>query len=102
MAATGANAGLYNTLTTSTNNNIDNTQYLTRLDYALGQNDHFSGRYFYNQDNFQRPFTAPLGFYAANLFRNQSLTLSDAHVLLAHAHRRGVFQLLPRGAHANS
>jgi hypothetical protein len=64
----------------TTNNNIDNTQYLTRLDYALGQNDHISGRYFYNQDNFQRPFTAPLGFFAANLFRNQSLTLSEAHV----------------------
>jgi hypothetical protein len=79
-AATGANAGVYNTLSTSTNNNIDNTQYLTRLDYSLGQNDHLSGRYFYNQDNFQRPFTAPLGFFAANLFRNQSVTISDAHV----------------------
>jgi hypothetical protein len=78
--ATGSNAGIYNTLSTSTNNNIDNTQYLTRLDYSLGQNDHLSGRYFYNQDNFQRPFTAPLGFFAANLFRNQSLTISDAHV----------------------
>lgn len=80
IAATGANAGLFNTLTTSTNNNIDNTQYLTRLDYSLGSQDHISGRYFYNQDNFQRPFTAPLGFYAANLFRNQSVTLSEAHV----------------------
>jgi hypothetical protein len=78
--ATGANAGIYNTLTTSTNNNIDNTQYLIRLDDSPGQKDHLSGRYFYNQDNFQRPFTAPLGFYAANLFRNQSLTVSDAHV----------------------
>jgi hypothetical protein len=74
-----ANIGLENQLSTSTKNNIDNTQYLTRIDYTLGQNDHFSGRYFYNQDNFQRPFTAPLGFYAANLFRNQSVNLSDAH-----------------------
>lgn len=77
---TGAKSGEYNTLSTSTNNNIDNTQYLVRLDYSIGQNDHLSGRYFYNQDNFQRPFTAPLGFYAANLFRNQALTISDAHV----------------------
>src|ERR1017187_3926675 len=77
---TGSNSGIYNTLSTSTNNNIDSTQYLVRLDHAIGDNDHLSGRYFYNQDNFQRPFTAPLGFYAANLFRNQSLTLSDAHV----------------------
>jgi hypothetical protein len=76
----GSSAGVYNTYATSTNSNIDNTQYLTRLDYALGQSDHLSGRYFYNQDNFQRPFTAPIGFYAANLFRNQSLTISDAHV----------------------
>ncbi len=80
IPATGANLGLYNTLSTSTNNNIDSTQYLTRLDYALGEKDNLSGRYFYNQDNFQRPFTAPLGFFAANLFRNQSLTISDAHV----------------------
>lgn len=78
--ATGSKAGVYNTLTTSTNNNIDNTQYLVRLDYSVGEKDHLSGRYFYNQDNFQRPFTAPLGFYAANLFRNQALTISDAHV----------------------
>ena len=76
----GASAGVYNTYATSTNSNIDNTQYLTRLDYALGSKDHLSGRYFYNQDNFQRPFTAPLGFFAANLFRNQSLTIGDAHV----------------------
>src|SRR5580658_3357609 len=78
--ATGANAGIYNTLSTSTNNNIDNTQYLTRIDYAIGARDNLSGRYFYNQDNFQRPFTAPLGFYAANLFRNQAFNVSDAHV----------------------
>jgi hypothetical protein len=70
----------YLKFTSNTNNNIDNTQYLTRLDYAMGGKDHLSGRYFYNQDNFQRPFTAPLGFYAANLFRNQSVTISDAHV----------------------
>src|ERR1700733_4233803 len=74
------NTGIYNTLSTSTNNNIDSTQYLTRLDYSIGSRDHLSGRYFYNQDNFQRPFTAPLGFYAANLFRNQSVNISDAHV----------------------
>ncbi len=79
-AASGSAAGVYNILSTSTNNNIDNTQYLVKITDALTQNDQFSARYFYNQDNFQRPFTAPLGFYAANLFRNQSLTVSDAHV----------------------
>ena len=70
----------YSKFTSTTNNNIDNTQYLTRLDYAMSDKDHISGRYFYNQDNFQRPFTAPLGFFAANLFRNQAVNVSDAHV----------------------
>jgi hypothetical protein len=79
-AGTLSSDGTYETFHSSTNNNIDSTQYLTRLDYSLGAADHLSGRYFYNQDNFQRPFTAPLGFYAENLFRNQSLTISDAHV----------------------
>ncbi len=72
--------GTYNKFTTNTNSNIDSTQYLTRLDYSIGNKDHLTGRYFYNQDNFQRPFTAPLGFYALNKFRNQSVTISDAHV----------------------
>jgi len=80
VPVTGANAGVYNTVSTSTNNNIDNTQYLIKIDDAVTQNDHFSARYFYNQDNFQRPFTAPLGFFAANQFRNQTFTVSDAHV----------------------
>jgi hypothetical protein len=79
-SASAPNTGVYNTLSTSTNNNIDSTQYLVRMDQSLTNNDHLSGRYFYNQDNFQRPFTAPLGFFAANLFRNQALTLSEAHV----------------------
>ncbi len=78
--ATMATNGTYESFSSTTNNNIDSTQYLTRLDDALRTKDHVSGRYFYNQDNFQRPFTAPLGFYAENLFRNQSVTLSDAHV----------------------
>lgn len=73
-------AGLYNTFSSTSNSNIDSTQYLVRLDNTVGSSDHVSGRYFYNQDNFQRPFNAPLGFYAANRFRNQSLTLSDVHV----------------------
>ena len=79
-AGTLSSDGTFESFSSTTNNNIDSTQYLTRLDYAIGSKDHLSGRYFYNQDNFQRPFTAPLGFYAANHFRNQSLTISDAHI----------------------
>ncbi len=63
--------------TTFENQNIDSTQYLIKFDQRISASNQFSGRYFYNQDNFQRPFAAPLGFYAGNFFRNQSLVLSD-------------------------
>jgi Carboxypeptidase regulatory-like domain len=77
--ATPSADGTYANFQSTSNSNIDNTQYLVRLDDELSSRDHLSGHYFYNQDNFQRPFNAPIGFYAANLFRNQSLTLSEAH-----------------------
>lgn len=64
----------------TSNSNIDRTQYLVKVDHAVHANNHLSGRYFYVQDNFQRPFNAPTGFFALNLFRNQSLTLSDTQI----------------------
>jgi hypothetical protein len=67
-------------VTLSPNNNISSTQYLIKVDHTLSTNNHLSARYFYNQDNFQRSFTAPAGFFAGNYFRNQSLALSDTHV----------------------
>ena len=67
-------------VTLSPNQNVSSTQYLVKIDHQLTGNNHLSGRYFYNQDNFQRSFTAPIGFFAANAFRNQSLVISDTHV----------------------
>ncbi len=64
---------------TNQNKNIDDTQYLVKIDNNFSDNNHFSGRYFYDENNFQRPFSAPQAFFALNLFRNQSLTLSDTH-----------------------
>ena len=68
------------TYVTQPNANIDNIQYLIKIDHRVTGSNQFSARYFYNQDNFQRAFAAPLGFFAANNFRNQSLTLSDTQV----------------------
>jgi hypothetical protein len=62
------------------NANIDNTQYLVKIDHQVSRNNHLDGRYFYVEDNFQRAFNAPFGFYAANNFRNQSLSISDTQV----------------------
>ncbi|HEY3840006.1 MAG TPA: carboxypeptidase regulatory-like domain-containing protein, partial [Bryobacteraceae bacterium] len=62
------------------NQNLDDTQYLIKIDHQFSNNNHFSARYYYDQDNFQRPFNAPTGFYAENLFRNQNGTLNDTQV----------------------
>ena len=67
-------------VTLSPNNNISSTQYLAKIDHQLSTSNHLSGRYFYNQYNFQRSFTAPTGFFAANTFRNQSLAISDTQI----------------------
>jgi hypothetical protein len=69
--------GVFNS---NSNSNIDSTQYLAKIDQVVTTNNHLSGRYFYNQDNFQRAFNAPLGFYAENLFRNQSAIVTDTQV----------------------
>ncbi len=74
VASTGA-------LTVNPNANIDQTQYLVKIDHQVTATNHLSGRYFYAEDNFQRAFNAPFGFYAANAFRDQSLTIADTQVL---------------------
>ena len=68
-------------LTINPNANIDQTQYLFKVDHSVSATNHFSARYFYVEDNFQRAFNAPFGFYAENKFRNQSLTLADTQVI---------------------
>src|ERR1700744_1828644 len=75
--AANPTTGIFNS---TSNQNIDSTQYLAKIDHTVYSNNHLSGRYFYNQDNFQRPFTAPTGFYAENLFRNQSVIITDTQI----------------------
>jgi hypothetical protein len=76
--ASNPTTGVFNS---TSNSNIDSTQYLAKIDQVVSPSNHLSGRYFYNQDNFQRPFNAPLGFYAANRFRNQSAMITDTQTL---------------------
>jgi hypothetical protein len=75
--ASNPTTGIFNS---TSNQNIDSTQYLTKIDHVVSSSNHLSGRYFYNQNNFQRPFNAPTGFYAENLFRNQSVIITDTQV----------------------
>jgi hypothetical protein len=75
--ASNPTTGIFNS---TSNQNIDSTQYTAKIDHVVSASNHLSGRYFYNQDNFQRPFNAPTGFFAANLFRNQSVIITDTQV----------------------
>jgi Carboxypeptidase regulatory-like domain/TonB-dependent Receptor Plug Domain len=75
--ASNPQTGVFNS---TSNSNIDSTQYLAKIDQVISSSNQVSGRYFYNQDNFQRPFNAPLGFYAENRFRNQSAIITDTQV----------------------
>ncbi|AXC12721.1 Oar protein [Acidisarcina polymorpha] len=75
--ASDPSTGIFNS---TSNSNVDSTQYLVKIDQVVTSNNHLNGRYSYNQDNFQRAFNAPLGFYAENLFRNQSAIITDTQV----------------------
>lgn len=68
-----------NNLVVLQNRNLDDDQVAFRADYQLSANNRLTGRFFWDDNDFQRAFTAPNGFYAANNFRNQSYTLRDTH-----------------------
>jgi hypothetical protein len=59
---------------------VDDLQWLAKVDMMLSSNNHFSARYFNDENDFWRTFNAPTGFYAANYFLNQSATITDTHI----------------------
>ncbi|MEO7275725.1 MAG: TonB-dependent receptor [Vicinamibacterales bacterium] len=61
---------------------VDDDQYTGKVDLVSGKN-YLSARYTDDDNNFQRPFAAPTGFYAANNFRNRSLSVRDTYTLSA-------------------
>ena len=69
-----------NNLIVVPNRNIDDDQYTGKVDWQITQNNRLSGRYFDDDNFFQRVFTAPPGFFASNFFRNRSVTIRDTHV----------------------
>ena len=59
---------------------VEDDQYTGKVDLVSGKN-YLSARYTDDDNNFQRPFTAPTGFYAANNFRNRSISVRDTYTL---------------------
>ncbi len=62
------------------NKNIDDVQYLIKIDQVISSTNRLTGRFFSDDNQFQRPFNAPNGFYAANTFLNKSGALQDTQV----------------------
>jgi hypothetical protein len=60
--------------------NLDDDQFTVRVDHELTSNNRLTFRTFYDADRFQRPFSAPPGFFANNDFRNKSFLVRDNHI----------------------
>ena len=69
-----------NNLLVIQNRDVEDDQYTGKVDLVSGKN-YLSARYTDDDNDFQRPFTAPTGFYAANNFRNRSISVRDTYTL---------------------
>ena len=73
------NSGL--NLVSAISQDLNDDQVTARVDHELTSRNRITLRYFYDDNLFQRPFTAPPGFYADNYFKNQAFLVRDAHIL---------------------
>jgi hypothetical protein len=73
------NSGL--NLVSPVSQNLNDDQFTGRVDHELTSKNRITVRYFYDANYFQRPFTAPPGFFADNDFTNQSLLVRDSHIV---------------------
>src|SRR5262249_35212788 len=68
-----------NNLLVFQNRNVDDDQYTGRVDYQISEKNRLSGRYYDDENFFQRAFTAPTVFSAGNISRNRSFPARDTH-----------------------
>jgi len=61
--------------------NLNDNQFTGRVDHELTPKNRITGRYFYDANYFQRPFTAPPGFWADNDYTNQAFMVRDSHIV---------------------
>ena len=72
------NSGL--NLVSPISQDVNDDQVTARFDHELTGSNRITLRYFYDDNLFQRPFTAPPGFYADNYFKNQAFLVRDSHI----------------------
>jgi len=61
------------------NNNQNDDQVLVRFDANLTSKDHFTARYFYDRYLFENQSSSVPNIYSSNIYRNQSILVSDTH-----------------------
>jgi hypothetical protein len=68
-----------NTLVMPPAANKGDDQFVVKIDQVFSEKDHLSGRYFWDQNTFQRDLTSFPGFYGADRFRNQTVLVTETH-----------------------
>lgn len=68
-------------LVVAPNSNVDDKQFLAKVDQLIGDKHTLSARYFWDHYNFQRDTGSIPGIYAYNTFDNQSAVLRDTYTV---------------------
>jgi hypothetical protein len=63
------------------NSNLNDDQFLVKVDHVISDRNHLSGRYFWDRYQFQRDTGSIPGIFASNLFNNQSALARDSYIL---------------------
>jgi hypothetical protein len=70
-----------NTARIPTNADVNDHQFLVKVDHHFSLANNLTVRYYFDRNEFQRDTTSPPGIYALNDYRNQILTVQDSHIL---------------------
>lgn len=60
--------------------NLNDDQFLVKVDHEFSARNHLSGRYFWDRYQFQRDIGSIPGIFASNLFNNQSALARDTFI----------------------
>jgi len=74
------NAGT-NILRSALDEDIDDHQFLVKVDHHYRENNNLSIRYYYDRNRYQRDTASVPGVYAVNNFRNHQITIRDTRSL---------------------
>jgi hypothetical protein len=65
--------------TATPNSDVNDDQFIVRIDHVLTERDHLTGRYSFDEYDYNRLTSAFDNIYARNFFRAQNLVVSETH-----------------------